>query len=80
LNAFGRAALLDAYLQLNFLVAGDFASAEATKGLSDRPLETFGADTPMFLDLYCCLVFYCSEYCFQRSKRALTKSSFNKAQ
>ena len=25
--------------------AGDFASAEATKGLSDRPLETFGAAT-----------------------------------
>ena len=29
-----------------------FASAEATKGLSDRPLETFGADTPMLLDFY----------------------------
>ena len=29
-----------------------FASADATKGLSDRPLETFGADTPMFLELY----------------------------
>ena len=26
-----------------FILAGDFASAEATKGLSDRPLETFGA-------------------------------------
>jgi hypothetical protein len=25
-----------------FLLQGDFASAEATKGLSDRPLETFG--------------------------------------
>ena len=25
-----------------FLLAGGFASAEATKGLSDRPLETFG--------------------------------------
>ena len=26
-----------------FRFLGDFASAEATKGLSDRPLETFGA-------------------------------------
>ena len=26
-----------------FCFAEDFASAEATKGLSDRPLETFGA-------------------------------------
>ena len=25
-----------------FCFSGDFASAEATKGLSDRPLETFG--------------------------------------
>jgi len=25
-----------------FVWQGDFASAEATKGLSDRPLETFG--------------------------------------
>ena len=33
------------------LQAGDFASAEATKGLSDRPLETFGR-TPMLLDFY----------------------------
>ena len=29
-----------------FILAGDFASAEATKGLSDRPLETFGAPLP----------------------------------
>ena len=28
-----------------FCFAEDFASAEATKGLSDRPLETFGAAT-----------------------------------
>jgi hypothetical protein len=27
------------------LVAGNFASAEATKGLFARPLETFGAAT-----------------------------------
>ena len=33
------------------LLAGDFASAEATKGLSDRPLETFGLHTPI-LDFY----------------------------
>ena len=72
--------MIDLEKEMCFFVAGGIASAEATKGLSDRPLETFGADTPMFLDLYCCLVFYCSEYCFQRSKRTLTKSSFNKAQ
>ena len=30
-----------------------FAPAGATKGLSDRPLETFGAVTPMFLELFC---------------------------
>ena len=29
-----------------FIPAGDFASAEATKGLSDRPLETFGSPLP----------------------------------
>ena len=28
-----------------------FASAEATRGLSDRPLDPFGADTPMLLGL-----------------------------
>ena len=28
----------------------DFASAEATKGLSGRPLETFGASAPYKLD------------------------------
>jgi hypothetical protein len=37
---------------LTFIAAGGIASAEATKGLSDRPLETFGADTPMLLDFY----------------------------
>jgi hypothetical protein len=31
------------YPLLDFLAAGGIASAEATKGLSDRPLETFGA-------------------------------------
>ena len=30
-----------------------FASAEATKGRSDRPLETFGVHTPILLG-YCC--------------------------
>ena len=29
-----------------FILAGDFASAETTKGLSDRPLETFGSPLP----------------------------------
>jgi len=31
-----------------------FASVGATKGLSNRPLETFGADTSMFLGFYRC--------------------------
>ena len=34
------------------IAAEDFASADATKGLSARPLETFGAVTPMLLNLY----------------------------
>ena len=33
-------------------VAEGFASADATKGLSDRTLETFGLHTPMLLELY----------------------------
>ena len=36
---------------LDFFVAGGIAAAAATKGLSDRPLETFGR-TPMSLDFY----------------------------
>ena len=73
MNAFGRAALLDAYLQLNFLVAGDFASAEATKGLSDRPLETFGADTPMFLGFYRCFnIFALLNVSYKEQKGTLT--------
>ena len=36
---------------LDFFVAGGIAAAAATKGLSDRPLETFGC-TPMFLGCY----------------------------
>ena len=47
-----------------FILAGDFASAEATKGLSDRPLETFGAVTPMLLGLYCNFHFWCSQILF----------------
>ena len=38
---------------LILLVAEGFASADATKGLSDRPLETFGAVTPMLLGFFC---------------------------
>ena len=38
---------------LILLVAESFASADATKGLSDRPLETFGAVTPMLLGFFC---------------------------
>ena len=34
---------------LVFFVAGGIASADATKGLSARPLDPFGADTPMQL-------------------------------
>ena len=36
----------------SFLLQGGIASAEATRGLSDRPLDPFGADTPMFLDFF----------------------------
>ena len=35
-------------------VAEGIATAVATKGLSDRPLETFGAVTPMLLGFFCC--------------------------
>jgi len=38
---------------LFFSVGGGSAPAGATKGLSDRPLETFGA-------LLCCLIFTAS--------------------
>ncbi|MCI5933723.1 MAG: hypothetical protein MRZ51_11070 [Faecalibacterium sp.] len=34
--------LIDLEKEMCFFVAGGIASAEATKGLSDRPLETFG--------------------------------------
>jgi len=33
----------------------DFASAEATKGLSDRPLETFGASAP-YRQIVTCII------------------------
>ena len=33
------------------MLQGEIASAEATRGLSDRPLDPFGADTPMLLGL-----------------------------
>ena len=33
------------------MIRRDFASAEATKGLSDRPLETFGC-TLLFIGFY----------------------------
>ncbi len=38
---------------LDLFCCRGFASAEATKGLSDRPLETFGVHTPILLG-YCC--------------------------
>ena len=37
----------------SFLQAGDFASAEATRGLSDRPLDPFGLHPHMILELFC---------------------------
>ena len=37
--------MIDLEKEMCFFVAGGIASAEATKGLSDRPLETFGAAT-----------------------------------
>ena len=36
-----------------FMIQGIFASAEATRGLSDRPLDPFGLHTTI-LDLVCC--------------------------
>ena len=39
-------------LRLEFVVAGDFAPAGATRGLCGRPLDPFAADTPI-LDFYC---------------------------
>ena len=40
----------DKELFLGFDFCRGIASAEATRGLSDRPLDLFGADTPMRLD------------------------------
>jgi hypothetical protein len=51
------------------IVAGGIASAEATRGLSDRPLDPFGADTPMQLGFNCC---------FEETKGTLTNWSNNK--
>ena len=42
----------DKELFLGFDFCRGIASAEATRGLSDRPLDPFGADTPMRLDFY----------------------------
>jgi len=44
-NGRDRVAVLSHYKWL-FPKRRDFASAEATKGLSDRPLETFGSPLP----------------------------------
>jgi hypothetical protein len=39
--------------QINALHSKGFASAEATKGLSDRPLETFGCKlSVVFVDIF----------------------------
>jgi len=41
------------YQQISALHSKDFASAEATKGLSDRPLETFGCKlSVVFVDVF----------------------------
>ena len=39
---------------LSFLKAGDFASAEATRGLCDRPLDCFASPSKL-VELACCL-------------------------
>ena len=50
-----------------------FASADATKGLSDRPLETFGADTSMFLGFYRCFnIFAFLNVSYKEQKGTLT--------
>ncbi len=50
-----------------------FASAGATKGLSDRPLETFGADTSMFLGFYRCFnIFAFLNVSYKEQKGTLT--------
>jgi len=58
---------------LILLVAESFASADATKGLSDRPLETFGADTSMFLGFYRCFnIFAFLNVSYKEQKGTLT--------
>ncbi|MEI3425671.1 MAG: hypothetical protein V8R10_03425 [Christensenellales bacterium] len=50
-----------------------FASVGATKGLSDRPLETFGADTSMFLGFYRCFnIFAFLNVSYKEQKGTLT--------
>ena len=50
-----------------------FASADATKGLSDRPLETFGTDTSMFLGFYRCFnIFAFLNISYKEQKGTLT--------
>ena len=50
-----------------------FASADATKGLSDRPLETFGADAPMFLGFCRCFnIFAFLNVSYKEQKGTLT--------
>ena len=50
-----------------------FASADATKGLSDRPLETFDADTSMFLGFYRCFnIFAFLNVSYKEQKGTLT--------
>ena len=54
-------------------VAEGFASADATKGLSDRPLETFGTDTSMFLGFYRCFnIFAFLNVSYKEQKGTLT--------
>ena len=58
---------------LILLVAEGFASADATKGLSDRPLETFGTDTSMFLGFYRCFnIFAFLNVSYKEQKGTLT--------
>ena len=70
----GSAALLSVVLCcLISFVAEGFASADATKGLSDRPLETFGTDTSMFLGFYRCFnIFAFLNVSYKEQKGTLT--------
>ena len=43
---------IDLFVYCVMLPQGGIAAAAATRGLSDRPLDPFGAVTPMLLSFY----------------------------